>query len=133
MKITITKVEPPLETLEDWKKEKLKEINDLCQKNIDILTADYPEAELLTFDKQESEARAWLKDKTLETPFLSALAVSRGLSLDELAKKVVEKADAFTLASGVLIGQRQKYEDELKKAETIQDVMKIVPEYLLPI
>lgn len=121
------------ELLSLYKQEKLREINETCQSYINLLTDTYPEAELLTFDKQESEAREYMKDKTAETPLLSALAISRGMTVEELASRVLKKADAFTLASGTYIGQRQKYEDQLSKAETIEEVQNIVPEYILPV
>ena len=36
------------------------------------------------------------------------------MPVDELAQKIIAKADAFALASGALIGQRQWYEDALE-------------------
>ena len=44
-----------------------------------ILTGTYPDREIRTFDKQESEARAYAADATASTPLLSALAQA-GLS-----------------------------------------------------
>ena len=43
--------------------------------------------------------------------------------MEELARKIVAKADAFSLASGLLIGRRQRYEDLLEGAQT-KDVYK---------
>ena len=114
------------------KARKLAEINAACDAALAALTASYPSSELLTFDKQEAEARALLADPEAATPFLTPLAAARGLETEELARKVIAKADAFTTASGHVIGLRQKDEDRLKAAQSVEDVAAIVPEYRLP-
>ena len=119
-------------SLANTKSRKLAEINAACDAALAALTADYPESELLTFDKQEAEARALLADPEAATPFLTPLAAARGLETEELARKVIAKADAFTTASGHVIGLRQKDEDRLKAAQSVEDVAAIVPEYRLP-
>ena len=119
-------------SLANTKARKLAEINAACDAALAALTADYPSSELLTFDKQEAEARALLADPEAATPFLTPLAAARGLETEELARKVIAKADAFTTASGHVIGLRQKDEDRLKAAQSVEDVVAIVPEYVLP-
>lgn len=111
---------------------RLAEINACCQAALAGLTATYPEKELITFDKQETEARAWLADNSAPTPFLSALAAARGLELAELARRVVAKADAFAVASGHLVGQRQRMEDMLDACETVEDVLALEVVFGLP-
>ena len=119
-------------SLASTKARKLAEINAACDAALAALTASYPSSELLTFDKQEAEARALLADPEAATPFLTPLAAARGLETEDLARKVIAKADAFTTASGHVIGLRQKDEDRLKAAQTVEDVAVIVPEYRLP-
>lgn len=119
-------------TLDEHKAAKLKEINEACDAALASLTASYPSSELLTFDKQEVEARALLANPDAATPFLTPLASARGMTTTELARKVVAKADAFTAASGYVIGLRQKDEDALKVAQTAEDVAAIVPNYTVP-
>ena len=128
-RITFT---PPVVDLAQAKAAKLAEINAACDAALASLTADYPESELLTFDKQETEARALIADPEAATPFLTPLAAARGLETEALARKVIAKADAFTTASGHVIGLRQKDEDRLKAAQSVEDVAAIVPEYRLP-
>lgn len=119
-------------SLANTKARKLAEINAACDAALAALTASYPSSELLTFDKQEAEARALLADPEAATPFLTPLAAARGMTVEELAQKVIAKADAFTAASGYVIGLRQKDEDRLKAAQTVEDVAAIVPDYRLP-
>ena len=119
-------------SLANTKARKIAEINADCDAALAALTASYPSSELLTFDKQEAEARALLADPGAATPFLTPLAAARGMTVEELAQKVIAKADAFTAASGYVIGLRQKDEDRLKAAQTVEDVAAIVPDYRLP-
>ena len=118
--------EEEAERLSDAKSAKLAEINAACQSTLEALTPTYPERELTTFDKQESEARAYLADATASTPLLSALAAARGIELGDLVGRVITKADAFAGASGYIIGQRQALEDRLDAAQTMDDVRAIV-------
>ena len=122
----------PEKPFSQLKIEKLNEINALYQQAIATLTPTYPDDERLTFDKQEQEARSWLVDNSTSTPFIDALAAGRQMDKAELVNRIIAKADAFAIASGLLTGQRQRYEDLLKDAKTAEDVAVIVPEYSLP-
>lgn len=124
--------EPEPIPLSYLKANKLSEINRTYQQAIAALTPTYPDDERLTFDKQEQEARAWLADNSTSTPFVDALAAGRQMDKVELVNRIIAKADAFAFASGLLTGQRQRYEDLLDLAETAEAVAAIVPEYSLP-
>lgn len=121
----------PEPELPELKAIKLNEINAAYQQAIADLTPTYPDDERLTFDKQEQEARSWLADDSTSTPFIDALAAGRQMDKAELVGRIIAKADAFAYASGLLTGQRQRYEDMLDAAETAEDVTSIVPVYSL--
>uniref|UniRef100_UPI003FF0D104 hypothetical protein n=1 Tax=Bilophila wadsworthia TaxID=35833 RepID=UPI003FF0D104 len=125
-------VPTPDELLAQAKADKLAEINAVCQSTLEALTPTYPERELTTFDKQESEARAYLADPTASTPLLSALAAARGIELADFVGRVIAKADAFTIASGFIIGQRQALEDRLDAAQTVDDVQAVIVSISMP-
>lgn len=116
----IVAIAPP--TLEEAKTAKLTEINAATDRAIAALTATYPDREIATFDKQEAEARAYSADPTAPTPLLSALSQARGVELPELVRRVIAKADAFAVASGSIIGQRQALEDRLNACATLEEV-----------
>ena len=131
----VTEELPPVPyepTLEELKAAKLTEINAAYDDAVSLLVADYPSNELLTFDKQEAEARAWTADQSADTPLVDALALGRGMDKAELVSRILAKADAFAVATGYLTGLRQKYEDRLGLAQSAEDVAAIVPEYHLP-
>ena len=123
---------PPVPTLDEVKAAQLSEINAAADRAIATLTATYPDRELATFDKQESEARAYAADATASTPLLSALAQARGIPLDELVRRVLAKADAFAVASGSIIGQRQALEDRLDVCTTVEEVQSIAVNIVMP-
>ena len=117
---------PPVPTFKEAKAAKLSEINKAADKIMAALISTYPDREISTFDKQEAEARAYMADPEAPTPLLSALAKARGISMDELVKRVIAKADAFAAASGYIIGQRQALEDQLDMCKTLEEVQSIV-------
>lgn len=121
-----------MQSTEEARAIKLIEINNEYTSATSNLIANYPDTELLTFDKQETEARAWLSDNTVSTPLIDMLAAGRQMDKAELVDRIIAKADAFTLAAGYLTGQRQHYEDMLGAAGTLEDIESIKPVYTLP-
>lgn len=122
----------PEKDVDTLRSEKLSEINGKYDAATSALVSTYPSTELLTFDKQEAEARAWTADHAAETPLVDMLASGRQMDKAELVRRIVAKADAFALAAGYFTGQRQRYEDMLAAAETAEEVASIVPQYVLP-
>ena len=122
----------PEKDVDTMRSEKLSEINGKYDAATSALVSTYPQTELLTFDKQEAEARAWTADHNAETPLVDMLAAGRQMDKAELVRRIIAKADAFALAAGYLTGQRQHYEDLLAAAQTAEEVAAIVPEYILP-
>ena len=114
------------QTLEEAKAAKLAEINSACDSILNAATATYPASEILTFDQQTKEAEAYQADDTASVPLLSALAVSRSISLPELVQRVLAKHEAFSILSGFVIGQRQALEDRLDACETTEEVNAII-------
>lgn len=79
-----------------------------CDRRLAALKAGYPDSEVLSWDKQEAEARAG------GGPLASALAAARGLDEQELIRRILAKAEAFAVLSGTIIGQRQALEDQVR-------------------
>jgi hypothetical protein len=80
---------------------------------LSALAAPYLPAERETWATQQSEARAWSLDPAASTPMLSAMALARGISLSDLAGKVLENVALFEAASGAILGQQQALLDTL--------------------
>lgn len=104
-------------SLDQRKAAKLAELADACGARMAAIKAGYPQDEISTWDKQESEAREYKRTGgTAPTPLLSALSSARGVTLADLVDRVIAKADAFATISGATIGKRQKYEDQVVAA-----------------
>lgn len=120
---------PSLESLKAYKS---LEIKGAADKALEALSIDYPYKEVLSFASQEAEARTVLKDPSTPTPLLTPMAARRGISVEDLAQKVIAKADAATAATGDVLGQAQRDRDRLAAAQTIEEVKAIIPSYTLP-
>lgn len=88
-------------------------IDGSCENAMASLRAGYPESEVLSWSKQESEARAFVSDPNAATPLLDALATARDIDKTELVNRVIAKADLFANLSGQIIGTRQALQDAL--------------------
>lgn len=106
-------------------KEKEALLNRLANKADDIKTSllvGYPQTEIESFYRQEKEALAWKADNKADTPMLKQVARVRGVPFDVLVEKVIEKASQFAVAIGLIIGQRQAFEDRLLATKTLEEL-----------
>lgn len=125
--------EQQAEYLAQLKASKLNEINQKAQEFVANVAKlhETPEFEQATWQEQANEARAWHADNNTPTPKLALLATLRGVPLDVLRRKCFEKAQAFYMLSFAAAGQRQRYEDMLKSAVNIEQVLAIEPVFSL--
>lgn len=116
------------------KNTKLAEINSKAQAFVNDLAKydETPPFERDTWSKQAEEAQAWAADPSVVTPTLALIAQTRGVPLDMLRRKALEKAMAYQAVAAVVAGQRQAYEDKLNAAETLEQIQEIEPVYQLP-
>ena len=114
--------QPPQPTLEQAKTDKQKEINNWADAQLKPILNQYPDSEIKSWPEQKAEAKEWLADNTTETPLLDSIAERRGIDKAELVRRVIEKAQAYALLSGDVIGVRQALEDQLELATTTEQV-----------
>lgn len=111
-------------TVAELKQDKAVEINIACDMAVHAIRETYPENEVLSWPKQEAEAKALLDAldqaaatgapaPTVSTPLLETIAAERGIDKAELARRIMEKSHAFATASGMSFGKRQRLEDNL--------------------
>lgn len=106
-------------------KEKEALLNRLANKADEIKTSllvGYPQTEIESFYRQEKEALAWKADNKVDTPMLKQISRVRGVPFEVLVEKVIEKASQFAVAIGVIIGQRQAFEDRLLALKTQKEL-----------
>ena len=85
----------------------------------------YSQAEIDSFYRQEREARNELPIMLLTEIFEGRDDLS---SIEELKKKVIEKADLFAIIMGKLLVIKQGFEKRIDQAETIEELDKIEQE-----
>lgn len=112
--------ESPEGALDRAKAKANQRINDGYQAELNAILRDYPDAETKTWDKQESEARAYQDDSSATTPLIDAIASARNMGKAELVQRVIAKADAWISLSGAATGKRQALEDAIAGAETVE-------------
>lgn len=100
----------------------LNTLADKADKIKNDLLSGYPQTEIESFYRQEKEALAWQADNKVETPMLKQIARVRGVPFEILVEKVIEKASQFAVAIGVIIGQRQAFEDRLLAINTLEEL-----------
>lgn len=126
-------LEMPAMSLEQAKAAKLAEINDACDAILNQAVSTYPQSEILTFDQQIDEVEKYLSSGSpSDAPLLTALASARGIELDDLCGRIIDKRTAFSQLSGWVIGQRQRLEDVLDTLETVEAVQALEVDIRLP-
>lgn len=85
----------------------------------------YSQAEIDSFYRQEREARNELPTMLLTEIFEGRDDLS---SIEDLKKKVIEKADLYAIIMGKLFAIKQVFEKHIEKAETIEQLDKIEQE-----
>ena len=120
---------PPIKTLVEAKDVKTSEINSAFESSLSVIISQYPLAERESWFVQSSEAKAYLIDNTVATPFLSALLIARsvaGETLADLALKIKTNADAYEAMAASSIGQRTTLVAAVSVATTVTEVDAVV-------
>lgn len=88
------------------KKLKIEELKNEFDKIVNEFLFDTSLSEKLSWDKQESEARAFLSEPTTPTPYLDLLVISRnkGETKEVFANLIVAKANLYVEFHGNLLG-----------------------------
>ncbi|HHF7319168.1 hypothetical protein BV154_008710 [Haemophilus influenzae] len=100
----------------------LNKLSDKADQLKNSLLAGYPQTEIESFYRQEKEALAWQADNSTETPMLTQIAQNRGVPFEILVEKVIEKSAQFAVVIGIIIGQRQAFEDRLLALKTPEEL-----------
>ncbi len=108
------------------KESKLLYIEKCFRDSINGLTTGYSKEEIDTWDIQYNEAKRWEADNTVATPFLDNLATNRGITRDVVIQRVLSKASTFQYAVSVYLGYKQRLEDMVTAATTMDDLDLIV-------
>lgn len=85
----------------------------------------YSQAEIDSFYRQEREARG-------ELPLMLLTEIFEGRddleSIEQLKKKVIDKADLFAIIMGKIFAVKQNFEKHIEEAKTLEELLKIQQE-----
>lgn len=113
---------PPEPTLDDLKRRQRGQINNAYRESLRDILDDYPDVERESWGKQEAEARAMLADDTATTPYLDTLAAERETTREDMAQRIVKKADAWAQLSASATGKRHRLMAQVEAAESADDL-----------
>lgn len=101
---------------------KLTEITQAFNNVVETITIALPH-EMVSWRKQENEARAYTADNTVATPFIDAQLVTRQLETkDELIAKIIANADTYQMVYAGLLGKYQNLINKINSSTTQVDL-----------
>lgn len=121
------------ELLKQAREAKYAENNSKYTETTVSITKNYPQEEKDTWPTQEKEVKAWQSDPVNAlTPWIDAASSVRGISREEYLQRTLQKTLQFEQISAHLTGLRQRYEDQIKRATTKEQLEAIEILYNLP-
>ncbi|MGI7292272.1 hypothetical protein ACNGCM_08240 [Campylobacter coli] len=94
-----------------------------------LLVDEVPDSEVATFTTQISEAIAYRNSGYTNDnlcPMLKIIAEIRAMPLKDLVDKCLLKSSLYETEIAKILGKRQKLEDDIKKAQTLEELNLIV-------
>lgn len=87
-----------------------------------------PQTEMLTWEAQERESNAFLNSNPHNeslAPTMVGIATARGVDLEILCQKCIEKSEKYRQFSATMIGKRQRFQDAIESAKTQEEVWNV--------
>ncbi|EDO6940307.1 hypothetical protein FW707_06260 [Campylobacter coli] len=95
----------------------------------ELLVDEVPDSEVATFTAQRSESIAYRNSGYTNDnlcPMLKIIAEIRAMPLRDLVDKCLLKSSLYETEIAKILGKRQKLEDAIKKAQTLEELNLIV-------
>ncbi|MBZ0103994.1 MAG: hypothetical protein K8H84_00035 [Sulfuricella denitrificans] len=105
-------------SLLEAKAAKTQAIRDYFERVVQSVKAAAAPYEIATWETQRTEYMAWQADPATPTPYVSALAAARGLTVPELMAKIAPKVAGFATIQGT----QHRLEKLVEAATTIAEV-----------
>ena len=113
-------------TLTELKLSKVAYINQKASAELAQITSAYPKDEVATWPNQLEDAKAWQVDPLATLSILPQIALAAGITVDELAVRVLALAAQFNNISGVIIGKRKLKTKQVELALTNEEVELVI-------
>ena len=118
---------PP--TLEEARTAKLAEINAGYSSVMGYIQAGYPAEEILSWERQATQARELTQNPAAEAAFVRGLAATKKLTVEEMCARILANAASWEPVAAMLTGQRQVMEEAAHAAETVEELQAIKVAY----
>ena len=118
---------PP--TLEEARNAKLAEINAGYSTVMGFIQAGYPPEEVLSWERQATQARELLKNPEAEAAFVRGLAATKSLAVEEMCRRILANAASWEPIAAMLTGCRQVMEEAAFSAKTVEEIQAIKVSY----
>ncbi|WP_027186651.1 hypothetical protein [Desulfovibrio cuneatus] len=118
---------PP--TLNEARTAKLGEINAGYSAVMGFIQAGYPAEEVLSWERQATQARELTQNPEAEAAFVRGLAATKNLTVEEMTARILVNAASWEPIAAMLTGQRQVMEEIAYIAETVEGVQAIKVAY----
>jgi hypothetical protein len=118
--------QPYVPDLAAVKQQALDDLVHIFEDRANAIAGRYPWFERDTWQDQEAEALAYQADPGAPTPLLTGIANQRGITVAELAQRVIANATAWRAVAPDLCGQRQAAADQIEAATTVEQVRAVI-------
>ena len=119
--------QPP--TLEEARNAKLIEINAGYSTVMGFIQAGYPQEEVLSWERQATQARELAQNPEAEAAFVRSLAATKNLPVEEMCARILANAASWEPVAAMLTGARQVMEGAAHAAETVEELQAIKVAY----
>lgn len=103
----------PTPTLQELKTAKATSIDADFRTACDAIRAGYSPDEIQSWPQQQAQAEAYTADNTASVPLISAMASARGITVAELAARILANTSAYSTVYGQALGIKQARQDAL--------------------
>ena len=118
---------PP--TLEEARNAKLIEINAGYSTVMEFIQAGYPLDEVLSWERQATQARELTQNPAAEAAFVRGLAATKKIPVEEMCSRILANAASWEPIAAMLTGCRQVMEEAAFSAKTVEEIQAIKVSY----
>lgn len=109
--------------IEDVRQARIAEAYQVAGRKIDALTDGYSVGEISAWSRLEDEARNYNAAATIGPIMQQELDAGSPRTANELAERIIEKADAFNAARARVVTRRQAHKQALEQLSTVEELL----------
>lgn len=113
---------PPPPTFQEVQDAKVTEINSGYESVMAYIQAGYPDKEVLSWERQATQARELQANANADALFVRSLAATKGVSAEEMAGRILANAESWEPVAAMLTAQRQMMEEAAYAAQSVEEV-----------